>query len=454
MIRRGGLGTVFWSVVLISIGVVLLLGNMGYPVPVWEGLSRYWPVLIIGWGLVKLVDYYRLNGEKRSLFSGGEVVLLVFALVAGSAFTAAVRMGSDLSFIGILGEELDLFDVLGESFEFSRTIQSEAEPGRRIEIHNIYGSVEVEPGREDAIVVEVTLRIRAIDREEAGRMEPNFYFTIERRNGTYVIDSNRDDLISSHRRRFRSSLRVHVPRDSEIEVDNRYGTVKITGLTGALQVRNKFGGTTVRGIDGDVRIDDGYGAIVGEDVSGDITVTNEFASVDMHRVSGDVSVDTKFGAVHLTDIGGDMTVETRFSDVTGEGIGGRVRIEGNNNDIDLENVGAVAIETTYQNVVVENPFGAVDIGNSHGDVRVTFSEPPRGDVAISGEYTDVWIDLPGASNFSLDARTRRGSIDSDFEGMETVRSGPDEQVVGEIGSQGPNILIETRRGDVQIDRRR
>ncbi len=454
MMRRAGLGTVFWSLVLISIGVVLLLRNLGYAIPIWEGLSQYWPVLIIGWGLVKLVDYYSLKSETRSLFSGSEVVLLVLVLITGSVFTAAARIGSDLSFIGILGEELDLFDILGESFEFSRTIQSDAEQGRSIEIHNVYGSVEVEPGDDDAIVVEVTLRVRATDREEAGRLEPEIEFTIEQRDGIYVIDSNRNDLNDSRRRRFRSSLRVQVPRQSQVEVDNRYGSVLITGLTGNQQVRNKFGGTTVRDIDGDVRSEDGYGAFVGENVSGDVTVTNEFASVDMESVGGNASVDTKFGAVHLTDIDGDMTVENRFSEVTGDNIGGRVRIDGNNNSVDLEDVGAVGIETTYQNVVVLNPAGAVEIGNRHGDVRVLFSEPPRGDITVNGEYTDVWIELPGASNFLLDVRTRRGSIDSEFEGMETIVSGPDQQLLGDYGAQGPNIAIETRRGDVRIARRR
>jgi hypothetical protein len=454
MMRRGGLGTVFWSLVLIVIGVVLLLRNMGYEIPVWEGLSQYWPGLIIGWGLVKLVDYYRLSGEKRSLFSVGEVVLLVLVLMAGSAFTAAARIGSDLSFIGILGEELDLFDVLGESFEFTRTIQTGARPGGRIEIHNIYGSVEVSPGDADAIVAEVTLRVRATDREEAERLEPGMEFTIEQMDGNYVIDSNRDDLSDSRRRRFRSSLRVRVPRESQIEVDNRYGSVQITGLTGDQQVRNKFGSTTLRNIDGDVGSEDGYGTFVGENVSGDITVTNEFARVDIQTVGGNVSVDTKFGAVHLTDIEGDMTVENRFSEVTGYNVGGRVRIGGNNNSIDLEAVGAVGIETTYQDVVVQDPTGAVDIVNRHGDVRVSFSEPPRGDITLSGEYTDVWIDLPNASNFFLDARSRRGFIESDFEGLETIGSGPDQQLVGEVGSQGPNITIETRRGDVRLNRRR
>ncbi len=454
MIRRGGLGTVFWSVVLISIGVILLLRNMGYSIPIWEGLSQYWPVLIIGWGLVKLVDYYRLQGEKRSIFSAGEVVLLVFVLVAGTAFTAAARIGSDLSFIGILGEELDLFDVLGESFEFSSTIESDAEPGGKIEIHNIYGAVEVGPGEEDAIVVDVEMRIRAINREEAEELEPEMYFTIEQRDGVYVIASNRDDLDSSRRRRFRSSLHIQVPAMSEVEVDNRYGTVQIAGLTGNQTVRNKFGGTTVRDVTGNVLVEDGYGALVVEDITGDVSATNEFARVDLSRVSGNVSVDNKFGEVRLVEIAGDLAVENRFSEVRAEGIGGGVVVEGTNSSVDLEDVGAVQVETTYRDVTVQRPLGAVDIDNRHGDIRVSFAQPPRDDVSITGDFADVRIEMPAASSFSLDARASRGSVESGFEGMETIRSGPDQQIVGETGSQGPDISIETRRGDVRIVRGR
>ena len=47
MSRRRGLGTIYWAFVWISLGTVLLLRNLGYSIPIWEGLARYWPVLII-----------------------------------------------------------------------------------------------------------------------------------------------------------------------------------------------------------------------------------------------------------------------------------------------------------------------------------------------------------------------------------------------------------------------
>jgi uncharacterized membrane protein YhaH (DUF805 family) len=44
---------VFWSLVLIAIGVIILLHNLGY---IRGDILRYWPVLIILIGLKKLLD--------------------------------------------------------------------------------------------------------------------------------------------------------------------------------------------------------------------------------------------------------------------------------------------------------------------------------------------------------------------------------------------------------------
>lgn len=49
--RRGG--KVFWGLVLILIGVLILLDNLGY---LSHDIIRFWPVLVIIWGIKKLVD--------------------------------------------------------------------------------------------------------------------------------------------------------------------------------------------------------------------------------------------------------------------------------------------------------------------------------------------------------------------------------------------------------------
>lgn len=49
--RRGS--KVFWALVLIAVGVLILLHNLGY---IREDIIRYWPVIIILLGVKKLVD--------------------------------------------------------------------------------------------------------------------------------------------------------------------------------------------------------------------------------------------------------------------------------------------------------------------------------------------------------------------------------------------------------------
>jgi len=49
MSRPRSAGSIFWGFLLISVGMVFLLKNLGYEIPVWTGVARYWPVLLILW---------------------------------------------------------------------------------------------------------------------------------------------------------------------------------------------------------------------------------------------------------------------------------------------------------------------------------------------------------------------------------------------------------------------
>src|SRR5437016_12516041 len=82
-------------VVLIVIGFALLLANMGvihwYMLATW--FAKYWPVLIIVWGVIKLVEYQsaqRAGLRPRGIGAGG-ILLLVILIVCGLAATQAAR---------------------------------------------------------------------------------------------------------------------------------------------------------------------------------------------------------------------------------------------------------------------------------------------------------------------------------------------------------------------------
>jgi hypothetical protein len=46
-------GRVFWGIVLVLVGLFILSHNLGF---VSRDIIRFWPVLLILWGIKKLID--------------------------------------------------------------------------------------------------------------------------------------------------------------------------------------------------------------------------------------------------------------------------------------------------------------------------------------------------------------------------------------------------------------
>jgi hypothetical protein len=84
------------AIVLIMIGVLFLLGTMGvlntHSIVVLFG--RYWPALLILWGIIKLMEHEqakRVGLPSRGIGVGG-VFLILFVICAGLIATGVSRV--------------------------------------------------------------------------------------------------------------------------------------------------------------------------------------------------------------------------------------------------------------------------------------------------------------------------------------------------------------------------
>ena len=74
-----------WPVVLIGVGVLLLLSNLGlFPESGWAVLWRFWPVALVALGLDVLIGRRSLGGAIAS----GILILILVGMVIGLAFFA------------------------------------------------------------------------------------------------------------------------------------------------------------------------------------------------------------------------------------------------------------------------------------------------------------------------------------------------------------------------------
>ena len=455
MSRPRSAGSFFWGLILIAAGSIFLLKNLGYDVPVWTGIARYWPVLLIVWGCVKLIDYARLrrSGETGPLFGAGEVVLLIVVIMSGTALTAAANMSPDIgSFFEIAN--IDLFDITGNSYHFTEKHEQETSGASSIEIVNRYGNVEVIPSDADRIVVDVDKTVIAMNQDEAAKIQNDLQYSISQDGSRYRVVSNYNrDQNRVRGRRFKTSLVVKVPKRSSITVDNRNGTVEITGLTGDQSVNNSFGKVTVLRIEGAVAITSKNDTVTVEEIQGPTTIFNEFGNVEARRLGGTLDVRHRNGNVEVESVKGNTKVSSSFGSIDVKDIGGTLDVNARNTSVQVARVeNDVVVENQFQSIQLEGLKGGLRINNRNGNVDAKYDQPPRRNIQIDSQFADVTLTLPPSSTFTIDARTRFSPVSSDFSEL-TVREDRERHTIsGQVGTGGPEIRIDNRNGSINIEK--
>src|SRR2546423_12492750 len=85
--------SIFGPIFLIGVGILLLLVSSGRlsAKEFFKLFADYWPVVLIVWGGIKLVEYAQAKreGYPPPGIGGGGIVLLVFLILFGTAISAA-----------------------------------------------------------------------------------------------------------------------------------------------------------------------------------------------------------------------------------------------------------------------------------------------------------------------------------------------------------------------------
>jgi DUF4097 and DUF4098 domain-containing protein YvlB len=151
-----------------------------------------------------------------------------------------------------------------------------------------------------------------------------------------------------------------------------------------------------------------------------------------------VKLENRNGRVTIQDLAGNQNVTNRYGEVDVQ------RIEG---DVDVSN--------SFGSTTVRDAAGAINVKARYGEARIELQSPPTKDVSLSMEFGDMRLNLPSNSAFSLEARTSFGNVHSEFGNLSSDQSTSNQErsVVGRVGEGGPRIHLETRFGDIRLQKR-
>ena len=436
-------------IVLILIGTAFLVKNLWPEIRLFELVMNYWPILLIGWGLLRLAEiviaYARGGNLPVAGVSGGEWALIIVFTVISSSIWGVERWTKDnFGRIRIGGLE-----VFGETFEFPVEQQSaKAGAKPRLIIDNPRGAVRVTAGSGEEIVAAGRKTVKALDKDKAGEFDRQSKVELKSSGEAATLSVSGAEPEGAT---VTVDLEVTAPPGAAVEVRGRSGDVEVTGLSGGVKVERESGGVRLRNVGGKVEIDSRRLEILrASGVAGDVAVRGRGRDIEMEDVTGAVSIEGSYsGETQLRRIGGTVRFQSAVTEFRMESIPGELSLTLSAlNGTKIK--GPFVMKAKSKDVQLSEVSDSIRLDVGRGDVEIRQPSAPVAKMDVEVESGDIEVALPPGAKFSIDGETRRGEIANSYsDQLKTESSSKGGKLTGTLGS-GPELRLRTGRGLVNL----
>lgn len=302
-------------------------------------------------------------------------------------------------------------DVITKSFT--------SKPGGKLVMNVDRGSIKITTGSSDAVNVKVVRELKRGSNSKAREIyqKHKIEMTQEGDNVKILVERPKGNLgLGIFGQNPFNGLHVEytisVPSEYNLEVRTAGGNINVADLKGEVHAHTSGGNVELGKING---------------------------AIDAHTSGGNISLQGSKGPATLRTSGGDLRLHEIDGDLTARTSGGSISVE--------RVRGSVRAETSGGNIRVREAHGPIYAHTSGGNVSAQLMAAPAANCALKTSGGNVAITLPQKSAVDINARTSGGSIRSDFPGeMNKQRT----RLVAQINGGGPDVLLETSGGDVEI----
>jgi len=438
-------------VVLILMGVLFLCGTMGILEIHSLGrlFARFWPALLILWGVIKLIEYEqakRLGEPARGIGVGG-VFLMLFLIGAGLIATQAARV--DWKSLGEhiqLGDNQGLDEIFGGStFDYSDELSQEIPAGSILHVNDERGTITVNVGDGKTMKVSVRKKVRAEKEQDAASYNSKTKPQITVGDKVVTLNANTQ---SAGDKGVTTDMDIYVPLNTTLVITSGRGDVTVAGMSSNVEVNHHRGEVNINDHTGNVSLSlDGSSARLAH-VKGDVTIQGKANEVAVEDVDGAVHLNGEFQeSVRLVRV--SKTVSFRSSRTEMEFVRLDGRLDLDSGDLRADSLsGPMRLTTRSKDVALEGLSGDLRLEDENGTVEVGLHKP--GNIQIDNRKGDVQISIPPNTPIKVEARTRRGEIESDFEEIKVDNHDNQSSASGSIGTNGPRLVMNCENGRIEI----
>jgi DUF4097 and DUF4098 domain-containing protein YvlB len=439
---------------LIVIGGLFLARNIYPEMPLLDWVSTYWPVILIVWGALRIVEIVSWAARSKPLpargISGGEWVLIVFLCLFGASLHAVRGFSNwwpdhivQLNGLGFLG---------GERYEYPVSAERACSRTPHIVLEDFRGDAKINGVDASADEVKVIghKTIRSLDQAQADKSNDAAPLDISGDPGNVVIRIREDQ--AQRFERISATLEISVPKGASVEVHGRTGDLDINDIAGSVAITSDNAGVRLKNIGGAARVELSRSDVVHmSGVKGDVEIKGHGSDIELEDMAGPVNVDGTYnGTIELRKLAKPLRFNGPRTNLSIEAVPGEVSMSlGGFNGSKL--TGPTHLTGRSRDVEISEFSGPLDISIDRGDLNLS-PGVPMGSIQAHVRSGDIRLSLPAAAQFSLSASTNNGDISNPFGGGFKIEANRRRGTLrGAVGA-GPAIELETQRGDITVQK--
>lgn len=435
--------------VLIVLGVVFLMGTMHILSigRLAHLFASYWPVLLIFWGVIKLLEHQRAQreGTRSSGIGAGGVFLVVMIVVFGLIATQMERVNWSGLRDNINIDDSDFNNIFGQTYNFNDHLERDFPVGASLKIIDTRGAVSVHASDDNKITVVVRKRVSADNQSDADKYDTETKPAITTIGGLVTLDAKAEGA-GDHP--VETDLDISLPRKVAISITSRRGDVNLVGRDGNIDISAQHSDTSVEDVNGNVKVSQEKGSVKIEQITGDVHVEGRVNEVSVADVKGAVQLDGEFQeSVKLARIAKTVTFKSSRTDMEFSKIEGSLDLD--SDELHAEQItGPLHLTTRSKNIRLEGVSGDVRLQNDNGAIEVGMRTV--GNVQIDSKNGGIQLSLPDKVGFRLDARTRDGEIQSDFVELKVDNGEHEAKASGSVGNGSAHIVLNNEHDGIEI----
>lgn len=443
--------SIIGPLLLVLIGTLFLVNNLHPELPWFDLASKYWPYLLIVWGVLRLIEvmvWWFMGKPVDRGMAGGEWVAITFIVLIGTGLFVGQHWWPQGPWIR--GRGIEMF---GETYDYPLNAEQAVSKTPQILVENLRGNARIVGTSEDKVKVTGRKTVRAMSKEEADAADRQTPLEVTVQGDRVTVRTNQERATGTQR--VSMEIEIAVPRGASVETRGRFGDFDISDVAGETKVSSDNAGVRLQNLGGQARVELRRSDIVrAVNVKGGVEVNlkGRGEDVELDNIEGPVVVTgTYTGDLKFRKLAKSFRFSSQITDLQAAKVPGQIHIA--TGDIRGNNVvGPVRLEarTRGRDVEFVDFTQSAEFTVDRGNIDLRPSKADMGKITARTNSGDIDLSLPNGSSFTITAATRRGEVQNDFGApLKTESQHNSSSLKGSVG-QGPEITLNTDRGSITV----